>query len=351
MPNTLGGRGLGGAGIDTLGTRLKGGTMTVTDDEHLGLIRYVGKSVEAGYLDAGKSAQALLGVDEVLRYFVGAQDSSFAKADFEVPVRVRQGSVEIVVPDTAVLLASVLGPPAAVYLSTAAKKMAERDFDGVGLRDLFSTSLQALQWAIRIAKHVGTLTRRVFDSGVQWRHANREIGIPNAAGELLFVPVEYLDLYERMPANLLVKITSVVEVERTLEVVVRRDGRDESVAVSVTDKPIFCPDADDVLFPELEHGAPFEHEGMVTRGNENANSLGFQYKGHILTCYPEEGNIARFKPALFLKSRLVGTVSRADKFGAPVELRPKVVFTSVEPVEDESVAAARQQPLFFDSVE
>jgi hypothetical protein len=325
--------------------------MGAAEPEHLGLVRYVGTAVDAGYLDARRSAQALLGLDEALRFFVGAQRQALAKADYEIPVQVRQGSIVIVIPDIAAVIGLALAPAIGMYATTAAKKMAERDFDGIGLRDLLRRSIQAIQWAIRIGKHVGSLARRVFDSGVQWRSGNREVGIPNASGQLLWVPVEFLDMFERMPPSLLAKITSVVADQRRLEVVTFNDGDEESVEVDILEKAIFCPEELQILFPELEHGAPFDCEGLVTRGNENANSLGFQYEGHILTCYPEEGNISRFKPALFLRSRIHGLISRADKFGNPTELRPRIVFTSVEPLEDETHAQARQQALFLDEAD
>lgn len=316
---------------------------------YLGAVKYVGPSVVSGHLDAKKSAEALLGVDEAIRYFAGAQVSALANTEYEIPVSVRQGSVEIALPtEIGPYVAAVLASGVGTYVATAAKKMAENDFEDVGLQDVFRKSLEGIQWAIRIGKHVGSIARRTFE-GVRWRNGNKEVGIPNAAGDLLYVPTEYLDLFEKMPAGLLVKITSVVTEERSLEVVVYRDQQaDEVATVSATEKPIFCPDVSDELFPELEHGADFDEEGLVTRGNENANSLGFMYEGHILTCYPEQGNIVRFKEALFLKCRMQGTVTRADKFGQPLEPRPKIIFTSVKPLEEGQDLTPSEQPLFLD---
>lgn len=44
--------------------------MEVNEDDFLGFIKYEGKSVQNGYLDARKSAEALIGFDEVIRYFL-----------------------------------------------------------------------------------------------------------------------------------------------------------------------------------------------------------------------------------------------------------------------------------------
>jgi len=323
--------------------------MARDEREYLGFIQYVGPSVDSGYLDAKKSAQALLGLDEALRYFVGAQSSELANADYEIPVRIQRGSWQALIPhDIGDWLATALGVGATAYVVTAARQMAKNDFREVGLRQVFAKAIEAIQWTIRIGKHVGTLAKRTFDN-VRWRNANTEVGILNAVGEVLFVPVEFLQFYERMPANVLVKITSVVTEERRLEVVLHRNERDEVESVSFEDKAVFCPEDTSILFPELEHGAPFDCEGLVTRGNENTNSLGFLYEEHILTCYPKEGSIVRFKSALFLKSRMKGTISRADKFGEPTEPRPKIIFTDVTPVEEEPISEDNQQPLFFDN--
>ena len=56
----------------------------------------------------------------------------------------------------------------------------------------------------------------------------------------------------------------------------------------------------------------------------------------------------RFKNCLFLKSRMVGKITRDDKFGEPTEARPKVIFTDLVSIEDGSALEAVQQPLFFD---
>jgi hypothetical protein len=315
---------------------------------YLGYIQYVGPSVESGFLGAKKSAQALLGIDEALRYFVSAQSAQLAGVEYEIPVRVQRGSWQALIPETLPeWVRTALGLAASAYLVKAAQKMAENDFDDVGLRSIFKNAIEAIQWAIRIGKHLGTLTKRTFEN-VRWRAGNTEIGIANDAGEVLYVPKEYLELFERMPRGLLVKITSVVTEERILEVVVNRDGVETSESVSFEHRPVFCPDDSAALFPQLKHGDVFDEEGLVTRGNENANSLGFLYEGHILTCYPKEGSIVRFKSALFVRSRMQGEVTRGDEFGEPTEPRPKIIFTHVTPLEMDELPDGSQPRLLFD---
>lgn len=303
------------------------------DENFIGSVRYVGPATREGYLDARTAAQALVGIDEAVRYFASAQASSLSGVEYELPVLVRKGSWEALIPtDVASWVRTVLAAGATAYVVTAAQKVASNDFEEASLQVIFTKALEAIQWAIRLGKHVGSLSRRVFER-VEWRNGNREIGIPNGAGDVLYVPYEYFQLYEKMPVALLSKITQVVEEERSLEVVVRKDGAEVTERVTTTHKTIFCPSADEVLFPELVHGMIFDEEGFVTRGNENANSVGFQYQGHILTCYPSDGSIVRFKSALFLRSRMRGVITREDKFGQPTEKRPKIVFDSLIPLE------------------
>ena len=226
--------------------------------------------------------------------------------------------------------------------------MAENDVGEVGLRDIFRTSLKAILWAIRIGKHLGSLTKRNLEY-VEWRADNTEVGIPNDIGDILFVPTSYFKLYGQIPATLLTKLASVIEEDRKLSVGVRDGGQDDIVSVSFADKKVFCPSIEDELFPELTHGLAIELEGLVTRGNENANTIGFQYNGHILTCYPDDGSIVRFKPELFLKCKIIGTITRIDRIGNPTELRPKIIFNDLVPLENEP-STPDQQGLFDDEV-
>ena len=304
--------------------------------EYIGLIRYKGKPLETGYLDARKSAEALIGFDEALRYFVGKQDIELSKIDYEIPVRIRKGSWEALIPyDIQSWILTALGAGLTVYVVTAATTMAQNDFKNVSIVSLFKKSMQAMQWILRIGKHLGSLSKRVFEK-VQWRDGNRLIGIPNEKEEYLFVPKLFLDLYEKIPVNILKKLTSIVTENIKLEVVVHEDNKDEVESLELLHKSIFCPDVGELLFPELKHGEAVTLSGPVTRGNENTNSIGFLYQGHILTCYPKDGSVVRFKPALYLNSEIIGTVTRENEFGEFTENKPKIIFTDLTPLEPDN---------------
>jgi hypothetical protein len=318
----------------------------MSDEKYLGYLKYSGEMVDSGFFDARKSAQALLGFDEAIRFFVGAQNPDLKNVDFEMPVQVRKGSWEVSIPGSIEqwVLTSV-GVMATAYLAMAGKKMAENDFKNIGLRDIFRKSLEGIQWLIRIGKHLGDLKQKKFYK-VKFRNDNQEIGLPNASGEILFVPIFFFDLFQSSNPKILSKIAELVENQRLLTIgVFGKDGEPVEEPLSRRFRHVFTQEdtePEDVLFPELKHGQIVSLEGNVTRGNETSNSLGFRYEGHILFCEPEKGSIKRFKSALFEKARIHGTISRADTFGGYNAKRPKIIFNQIESIEEEN-----NQPSLF----
>jgi hypothetical protein len=304
-------------------------------EENIGYLKYEGKLVEAGLLDARKAAQALLGFDEAIRFFVGQQSVVLRDLDFEIPVRVREGSWEALIPNTLIeWVQTAIGAGATTYVITAAKKLAEHDFDKKGLKDVFQRALEAIQWMIRIGKHLGDLTKKRFES-VRFRNENTEIGLPNSAGELLFIPRYFFDFYVAANPRLLKKIATIVEQERRMEIGLYKDETVVRETISYKERSIFTHDSteNDIIFPELTHGKEVVLEGHITRGNESTNSLGFMYKGHILSCFPEKGSVIFHKPAMFLNCKITGSVSRQDKFGGYNEVKPRILFSRIEPIE------------------
>jgi hypothetical protein len=168
------------------------------EEASVGFVRFEGALVEDGYLDARKSAQALLGLDEAVRFFVFQEAPSLRVENLELPVRVKKGSWEI-----------VLGGIVLAYGVKAAQKMAEKDFSNVGMKDVLKRALKAIQWVIRIGKHLGDVTSKRFER-VQFRDGNREIGILNSRGEILFVPKEYLKLYAASKPTILKALSELV---------------------------------------------------------------------------------------------------------------------------------------------
>lgn len=296
------------------------------EEGQLGYIKYSGELVRDGYLDARKSAQALLGVDEAVRFFVFQQAPELRTMDFEFPVKVKKGSWEIVI--GGILLA---------YGAKAAQKMAENDFNNIGLKDVFKKALSAIQWMIRIGKHLGDLTIKKFEN-VEFKDNNALIGIRNSQGEFLYVPKEFLEFYASASPVLLKKIIEVVEEERSLSVGIYDGNAVIEEIVTRRHRQIFTSEVEEpgeILFPELEHGQTVILEGELTRGNEMSNTVGIGYQGHILTGIPEVGSIVRFKPSLFLRCKVHGRVSREDEKGRLDARRPRIIFTIIESLESD----------------
>lgn len=310
--------------------------------DSLGYIKYEGSSVREGLMDARKQAEALLGLDAALRHFVSKQAPDLESLDYEIPVRVQEGSWEALIPNgVGEWVQAGAGIAATAYVAKAAQKMAENDFGKVGFGTLFKNAMSAIQWFIKLSLHLGDATIRSFKD-VKFSENNQLVGIRNNAGEYLYVPKDMLDLYVTANPKLLERIVGNVNADRTLKVGLVSDGSADEVVIVDSQKEIFCPpesnDSDDVLFPELVHGETVTLVGEVTRENKTSNSMGFLYKGHILSAYPESGSIVSYKSLIFAKCRLFGAVNRLDDKNRICARKPKLFFTHLEPVEsDESL--------------
>lgn len=313
-------------------------------NEYIGYLKYHGDLVKDGYLDARKAATALIGLDEVLRYFIHQESPRFKDVDFEIPVKIEKGSWLAYIPDTVQeWLVAGGGIAVTTYVTTAAKKLAENDFKEIGIKDLFKKAFKGIYWVIKLGTHLKTLKKAKFDN-VKFRNDNREVGIINENGEILYLPVEYIDFYTNCPDSLFSKISEIIEPERELEFGV--NDFDDTAKINASDKEIFYKKRDEdeeIVLPELKHGDYVEIEGHVTRGNENSNTIGFLYSNHILTCNPREGSIIKYKLNLFSNVIIKGFVNRLDKDGFFKEKKPRIeIIEMVEHIHD------RQRNLFDD---
>lgn len=323
------------------------------EEKYIGYLRYYGESsVKDGLLDMRKSAEALIGFDEILRHFLIKEDPSLLGIEFEIPVRIRKGSWEAVIPDIIDKLLSPTGIAAtasSAYLLATAKKAAEDGLFQTGaakdIKTTFRAAIKSAQWIIRIASHVGTLAKRQFENA-KVDQTTQEIKISNEKGEYLAIPKRYLDLYSDCPKDLFSKNAGIVESERAMEIGVMEDGKEKKVSITEKEKVIFykkSEDDEDTLFPELKHGQNVELGGGITRGNEKRNTLGFEYQEHILTCKPTQGtSIVDFKNQIVSKApnhifprvKIYGVISRADENGFITEKRPTIIFSKIVPLEN-----------------
>lgn len=299
------------------------------ESEGVGYIKFVGSAVEDGAIGADAAGNSLLALDELIRYFNRQQSKGFASLSYEITVKTHRGSWEV-------LIVGGVGIFAAAYIKKAAEKMAENDFANLGFKDVLRKSVDALRKLIELSKHIkGKLDFSSLD--LSWRIQEGIVGVRNDEGEILYVPLEYFQWYTGIPRSSLRKLTGPVQENRSLVIASESEGKILTTLVTESDKSFFghesSTDEEEFLFPELEHGQLVELEGRLTRGNENTNSIGFEYSGHVLNCVPEVGSIVQFKPALFLRCRIVATVTRLLKQHTEAERRPTLILRYVIPLE------------------
>lgn len=314
----------------------------MTTPNSIGYIKYDGELVQNGIIDARSAARALSGFDKAIRYFLKEQNEGFADANFPIPVTTQKGSWTIEIPqtiDTWLKIAAGAGLTTffGAYANEAAKKMAGNDFANIGLKDVFKKSLQAVVWLVKIGKHYGSLKQKKT-RGIRWSSDGSEVGIPNEKGEMLYIPVEFFEMYLEAPKSILNDLSSVVEEKRMMLVGVDINRKFIEETILLSDRAIFCLDDEiepTVICPDLTHGKYVELVGIVTRGNEVSNTIGFRYDSYILTSSPTEGKITRYKSCLFLPCKIKGVISREDDAGTIAETnRPHIIFSDLVVLDD-----------------
>lgn len=297
----------------------------------LGFIKYKGNLVNEGAMDAKKSAEVLLGIDQVLRFFMELHMPELSKIEYEIPVRIKKGSwvaetVESILENwwRSVGLIAVTK-----YFGSALSEMAKNDIKDKGIKDIFKYSFESIVKVIKLAKHLGSLEIKKIQT-VKFHENNTIATVKNADNEELDFPVNIIDLYIKCPPNLFNKLASVIEDERELKIGYG-NLEDNSVSISNKFKYVFSKeeDTEEIVLPELKHGEYVELEGHITRGNENSNTIGFQYKGHIITSFPSTGKINNYKDKLFTNCLIKGIVERIDKNNVYKEKKPRIKFYEI----------------------
>ncbi|WP_439535469.1 hypothetical protein [Methyloversatilis sp.] len=301
--------------------------------EDLGFVKYTGESLVNGVIDAGSAGSALVGLDEAVRFFNSQQSPSFGDLQYDVPVQTRAGSWEAVL----VAGAAVGGAFALGYAKKAGEKLAKNDFKDIGLKDALKKSMAALQTLAKLIKH--TRRARGWDRArIEPSLGQETVLVANEKGEELPVPLEYFLWYQQVPPRLLTRMTSVVRADRVLTIgVIKAAGTDE---VTIVDEEKHLFDQlqedefeEDILFPELTHGADARLEGRLIRGSEASNSIGLEYLGHVINCVPAQGSVRQYKPALFLRCKVEGRITRHAKNRFVADRRPTLIVDKVVPLE------------------
>jgi hypothetical protein len=310
------------------------------NENYVGYLKFYGKNIENGIIQADIAGQALIGFDECIRFFNKKQNPEIILYDYKIPVITEKGSWVVWVLGSMAGMAGIFGT---AYLKKAGEKMAEKDFQDIGFSDIFRKSLLALKNLVDLIKHKkGNINWENEDFHIEQKNDSFFVSIKNESGESILIPIEQLEWFKNIPKESLEKIVQGVMVGQSLSIGVRNENENfDSTSITNEEKSLFLSSEEDeqeeVIFPELVHGETTQLEGKLVRGNEKTNSLGFEYKGVILNCHPTKGSIRQYKSSLFLKCKIDCYINRHEKSDLILDKKPTLHIERVEPLESDQL--------------
>jgi len=330
--------------------------MNNESEKYIGYLKYSWKLVEDWLLDIKKSADALLGFNEILRYFLIREEPKLSNINFEIPVRIKKGSREVLIPEIIdkfisikwVLVTAWTASLTAYWVQfwkTLAKDWLFETWLSKDVKKIFKATFISIQWIIKIAIHIwGFVNNKIKKTKIKQNNQDTYICIYNINNQVLEVPKKYFDLFQSVPEKLFSKTVKIVDIERKLEFWVFNVNEVEKVTITEKEKYIFYneEDDDDIVLPELKHWYTVELEWEITRATESTNSIWFRYKWHTLVCKPKDGHIVQFKNKIisndnlhfFPKVILKWMVDRKDRNWEIKEKKPQILFFDIIPIND-----------------
>ena len=320
-------------------------------NDSLGYLSYKGESIQHGIFDARQSALALLGFDDIIRYLIKDENPEFKDVDFNFPVKIKEGSWVIEIPNNIDQIMTIAGGGLLLTYATYVVKQAAKDgFLETGpvkdIKKIVQGAITVFKWCVKIRKHIKN--KRTIEK----INLNKNIVNLIVENQSLEVPISTYILYKKLPVDFFNGISEAVSEKISLTIGEKlSNGKFEEEKISYADKPFFYIKSEtepDILFPELKDGQYVELDGEVTRNNGKTNTIGFEYKGHILTCEPDKNqSLTKFKNQIISKSddkffssvTIYGRIDRSEGRGN----RPKIKFTKIVP---RDVALIKEQSLF-----
>lgn len=306
--------------------------MNENKEEHLGYLKYSGSAIEDGLIDMRKAGDALIGFDKILRHFMIAQDSEWKKHEFELPVRIRKGSLVIIVTGivTGAVTAAMMAYAAKTGYIAAEKGVANTPF----VQGIMKNTLLLTQRVIKIKKHMGIIrSDEVKNTHIQQSQSG--IILKNHENKDMTVSPNDYGYYNKCPENLFSPNAEIVNNGIDMEVGVYENGKVIKERITYNDKAIFTskkPKAE--IFPELVHNKIMTLEGKITEVDENNNSMVFSYKEIDLECKPEKGGyIFQFKQNIITKEsggifgnvKIKGRIDRIDSNGKQKKIVIRII--------------------------
>ena len=213
----------------------------------IGYLKYHGEAVQHGLIDARSAGEALLSLNGALTHTISIRYPFLSDLDVSTPVIIQEGSWEALIPDTIeAWIKTGAGVAITTYLTTVAKKLAENGFKDKTLSDVLKDGLEAILWLIKIAKHFGTSAKKKLEN-LKWNREGTEVGIKNELGDVLWVPVWAVRIYELTSEALLVGMIKAIEVERELKIGVKIGDSFEEVDVEEKEKKFFIAEKSSFL--------------------------------------------------------------------------------------------------------
>lgn len=225
------------------------------DNDSLGYLSYSGESIQHGIFDARQSATALLGFDYLMRYFIKIENPELRDVDFNFPVKVKEGSWMIEIPNNIGELLLIIsgGSFVGYYVKEFAKKAASDGFLETGpakdIKKIIQGAVNLAKWCIKIRKHIKD---RQVEETIDLTNETVKISVDD---KTLEIPLKIYTLYKNLPKGFFNDISEAISENVSLTIAGRQDdGKFDKESITYTDKSYFYTKsniAPDILFPEF----------------------------------------------------------------------------------------------------
>lgn len=286
------------------------------ENKNLNFLKLEGGRVRDGNVTINDARNILDGIEKSTKYFINAKYPDLAKSEYKIEVRLESGSL-------IAWIIGIAGVGVTAYIATAANQMAKNDVADKSTQqitqDIMRAAVRSMKTTVKIAKHVGTMGKHIFNTDEAKTVDKDNIILKNSAGEELTVTKDELDTYTRAPKDIFKKLASTVDDDTQLFIgeagettksndIARIDGKSKKY-FGVSDK-----EDEGIVFPEWQHGETLTLKGELRRANTNTGTLGFFYEGHTLTSSLIEMQIRDIKDSLFDQEvEIIAKVVRTQK--------------------------------------
>lgn len=265
-----------------------------TYENDTGFIRVDDDSIVNGTIDIDTVENIVKGTREALTFFIKTQDKELSREKaLNFPIQTREGCWEIILPVAAYVggaASRTLTKGLEAYTTRHGTLAADKKFAKKDLQDIYKQAFTNLQAVIKIAQHLNTVSNKKSLNLKQYNMKTGKGLLMNDRGNAITVTLDELSIFTACPDKILRSITSVVTDKRTVSIGYQSNGIVSQEVIDIDSKEIFAPEeeSNEPVLPELQDGQHVKLVGFVRRGNQNTNTIGFEYSGHTITCEPND---------------------------------------------------------------